>query len=108
MVRAGVNERVAMKTSGYKTQSVFESDNIVCEDNLREAGRRTWEHGPEGDERKGYQKSIPWCPEAGLEPARTLPGPRDFKKRGYCFPETTTNNKKTISGENNKDLVRVK
>ena len=61
LLRSGVLEPIAMRITGHKTRSIFDRDNIVSEEDLREAARRR-AHGHAGLE--GHNQSPSSRPNA--------------------------------------------
>ena len=53
LMKAGVNEKVAMKISGHKTRAVFDRYHIVDTEDVVDAMRRVQDHGLVSQEKNG-------------------------------------------------------
>jgi hypothetical protein len=68
LVRAGIPERVAMTTSGHKTRSVFERDDIVSDADLVEAANKLDAAGARAAEHRRHERNEGMAVRQGFEP----------------------------------------
>jgi integrase len=75
MLRAGVNERVAMAISGHKTRSIFDRYNIVAPSDLADAARKL-ETNQQRESKVAALREKSQAPDFGQSLGRTAPKPR--------------------------------